>query len=138
MIKNIFYLLVVVALIITGYHYFKLDQNEAFQKALKEKNIKSAEAVIADVVSSQIKAQAKQYAHDNNGYFVSKTNNICVSMQSNLAALKSQNPVECEAKVHSFTARIKTLSSSYYCLDTSGFYTTALTEPGFEAGVKCR
>lgn len=137
MIKFIFYLLVIAAVAITGYHYFHLDQNPLFQKALQKKDLKSAEAVIADVVSNQIKAQAKQYVYDNNGYFVSKTNNICTSLQKNLS-LNSASPIECVAEVHTFTARIKTLSNNYYCLDTSGFYTTALTEPGFEAGVRCK
>ena len=93
---------------------------------------------MADVVSNRFKVEAKQYVHDNNGYFVSKSNNVCVNLQSNLGALKSQNPIECQAEVHSFTARIKTLSNSYYCLDTSGFHTIAINEPGFVAGLTCK
>jgi hypothetical protein len=139
-IKLIFYILVILAIGISLYRYFKLDQNHLFQKAIQNKDFASAELVLKDVVGTQIKAQAKQYVYGNNGYFVSQSNNVCTSIKSNLSVLDkiNSNPVECSADVHTFTARIKTLSNSYYCVDTSGFYTTGLTEVGYKAGVSCK
>ncbi len=139
-IKFIFYILVVLAIGISIYRYFHLDQNPLFQKAIQDKSISSAQVVIRDVFAAQIKAEAKQYVYDHNGYFVSKSNNICTSIQSNLSLLDKikSNPIECSAEAHTFTARIKTLSNTYYCIDTSGFYTTSLAELGYKAGVSCK
>jgi uncharacterized protein YxeA len=140
LLKFIFYILAIIAIGITLYHYFHLDQNKAFQNFIKQKDVKSAQTVAKEVVENQIKAEAKKYAYDNNGYFVSKSNNICVSIQKYFDVLKpfTSNPVECIAEVHTFTARIKTLSNSYYCIDTSGFSTIALSEAGYKAGLSCK
>jgi transposase len=122
-----------------GYRYFKLDQNQALQESIKKQDLQAAELAIKEAVSSQIQSQAKQYFHDHNNYFVSKSNNICTSIQANFDVIKkiADNPVECHAKVHSFTARMKS-GSSFICVDTNGFSTIALNEAGYTQGVQCK
>lgn len=140
MIKLILFIIGLGILIFAGYKYFKLDQNAEFQRSLKAKDAASAEAIIKDVVSNQLQIQAQKFFYDHNNYFISKSNNICVSMQSKFDALKKviDNPVECVANVHTFTARIKLPSDKYYCADNKGFYTTELEELGYSPGIKCK
>ena len=124
-----------------GYHYLELDKNQALQESIKAQNLKAAEVAIKDAVATQIQNQAKQYFRDHNNYYVSTSNNICTSIRSNFDILKkiAQNPVECSAKLHSFTARIKSMTSSnYFCVDTGGFSTISLDEVGYKQGVRCK
>lgn len=139
MFKLIFNILVIVAIVFALYKYFHLDENQAFQHFFKNKDFKGAEEVVKDVVSNKIKEEAKKYVYENNSYFVSKTNNLCVALQKNVETIKiGSNPIECVAKEHTFTARIKTLTQSYYCADISGFYSTSLNESGYKEGVSCK
>lgn len=140
MTKLVLFIVGLSILLFAGYKYFELDKNEAFQKSIQNKDTDSAEIIIKDVVSTQLQAQAKKFFYDHNNYFISKSNNICTSMQSKFDALKKviDNPVECIANVHTFTARIKTPAGKYHCADSSGFYTTTLDAPGYEGGVKCK
>ncbi len=138
--KTVAFIIGVLILLFIGYKYFKLDENPAFQKSVKDKDYDSAETVVKDAVSTQLQSQAKKFFYDHNNYFVSKSNNICTSLQSKFDTLHKiiDNPVECIAKVHTFTARIKTATNKYYCADGTGFYTTALDEEGYTSGVRCK
>ncbi len=138
--KLILFIIGLSILLFMGYKYFHLDQNSAFQKSLKNKDIDSAETIARDAVSNKLQTQVRKFFYDHNTYFVSQSNNICTSMQSNFDALKKiiDNPVECVAHTHTFTARIKTPTNKYYCADSSGFYTTALDEQGYKSGISCK
>jgi hypothetical protein len=139
--KLLIYILIIGVLLFAGYKYFSLDKNQAVQQSIKEGNTTAAETAIRAAIESQLVAQAKQYVHDHNNYFVSTSNNLCTSAQSLFSGLEkfTSNPVECVAQVHSFTARIKMPGAdSYYCADASGFSTIATTEEGYIAGVKCK
>lgn len=137
-------ILFIIALAIVGfiaYKYFGLDTNQAFQKAWNNKDIMGAETVAQKAVFDKVEIQAKSYFKEHNNYFISKTNNVCIGIQSLFSGLGqlSSNPVECSAKEHTFTARLKIdLMKTSYCADSTGFYTTALDEPGFQEGVKCK
>ncbi len=138
--KIIFFIIGIAILIFIGYKYFELDKNTTFQKSLKEKNIDSTEIIVRDAVSAQLQTEAKKFFYEHNNYFISKSNNICTSIQSNFDTFKKiiDNPVECIAEVHTFTARIKTSNSKYYCADSSGFSTIDFDEKGYKAGVSCK
>jgi transposase len=137
--KVIYFIIGLGILLFIGYKYFNLDENEPFQQSLKDKDINAAEVAVRDAVSTQLQAQAKGFFYEHNNYFVSKSDNLCTALQANFDTFKKiiNNPVECSAEVHSFTARIKS-GSKYYCSDTSGFHTTSLVEPGYIAGVRCK
>jgi hypothetical protein len=139
--KILIYVLIIGAILFAGYKYFKLDTNKTVQESIQAGNTNAAELAIKTAIETQLTAQAKQYAHDHNNYFVSTSNNLCTSAKSLFSGLEkfTSNPVECVAQVHSFTARIKQIGSdSYYCADASGFYTTAVTEENYIAGVQCK
>ncbi len=139
--KIIIYVLIIGALLFAGYHYFSLDKNQEVQQSIKDGNTTAAEIAIKGAIQTQLAAQAKQYLHDHNNYFVSTSNNLCTSAKSLFSGLEkfTSNPVECVAQVHSFTARVKLPGAdSYYCADASGFSTIATTEEGYIAGVKCK
>ncbi len=138
--KIIFFIIGLSILLFIGYKYFHLDQNVSFQKSLKDKDLDSAEIIARDVVKDKLQTQVRKFFYDHNSYFVSQSNNICTSMQSNFDALRKiiDNPVECFANVHTFTARIKTPTNKYYCADASGFYTTTIDEIGYKSGVSCK
>jgi transposase len=138
--KTVAFIIGIIILLFLGYKYFHLDKNAAFQKSIKEKDFDSAEVIIKDAVSVQLQTQARKFFYDHNNYFISQSNNICTSLQSKFDALKKiiDNPVECVAEVHTFTARIKTATDKYYCADASGFYTTALDEQGYKSGISCK
>ncbi len=138
--KVIFFIIGLGILVYIGYRYFELDKNMAFQKSLDNKDINTAEVVVRDAVANQLQKEAKQFFYEHNNYFISKSNNICTSIQSHFDALQKiiANPVECVAEIHTFTARIKTAKGTYYCADSSGFSTILAEEQGYEAGVKCK
>jgi hypothetical protein len=139
--KIIIFILVLLSIGYLGYYYFSLDKNKELQQSLKDQDFKSAEASIRLVIADKMADEAKKYLYKNNNYFVSKSNNLCVSTQSLFSGLEkfTTNPVECVAHEHSFTARIKRLGSDgYYCADASGFYTILTTEDGYVSGVKCK
>lgn len=138
--KTIAFVIGIIILLFLGYKYFELDKNAAFQKSIKDKDLNSAEAVVKDAVAIQLQTQARKFFYDHNNYFISQSNNICTGLQAKFDALQKiiSNPVECVAKIHTFTARIKTGAGSYYCADASGFSTTALDEKGYKAGVACK
>ena len=139
--KLLIYVLIIGALLFAGYKYFSLDKNQAVQQSIKNGNTAAAEVAIKTAIESQLAAQAKQYLHDHNNYFVSTSNNLCTSAQSLFAGLEkfTSNPVECVAQTHSFTARVKLPGTDgYYCADASGFSTIATTEAGYVAGDKCK
>lgn len=123
-----------------GYRYFRLDQNQALQASLQAKDYKSAQVAITEAVSTELSSKAKQYFHDHNNYFVSASNNICTSLQANFDVIKkiADNPIDCHAKVHSFTARMKTGSDSFLCVDQSGFSTISATGSSYIQGVQCK
>ena len=50
-IKFVFSVLVIAALLIGGYQYFHLDQNQAFQNFIKTGDIKSAETVYKPLIA---------------------------------------------------------------------------------------
>jgi type II secretory pathway pseudopilin PulG len=134
--------LLILAIILFGlYKYFKLDKNKQVQQSIQTQNYSAAESAIQSAIGQQLAAQAKQYLQDHNNYFVSTSDNLCKSAQSLFAGLEkfTSNPVECVAQAHTFTARIKEIGSdSYFCADTSGFYTTPVTEVNYIAGVQCK
>jgi len=138
--KILLTVLIIAAIIFGIYKYFQLDKNKQVQQALQQQNYSLAETQIESAIGSQLASQAKQYLHDHNNYFVSTSNNVCVSAQSLFKGLEkfTSNPVECVAQVHSFTARIKLPSDNYYCADASGFYTIPTTEDSYIAGVQCK
>lgn len=139
--RIIVYILLGVLVIFALYKYFALDINHYFQNAIKERNFKKAETVLQDVISTKLEAEAKSYLYKNNTYFVSKSNNLCLSAKTLFAGLEqfTSNPVECVAQKHSFTARIKRLSQDgYFCADTKGFSNISTAEEGYTAGVKCK
>lgn len=139
--RILIYILIIAAIMFGVYKYFHLDQNQDVQQSIQDQNYSAAEVAVKTAIQSQLAAQAKQYLHDHNNYFVSKSNNLCISAQSLFSGLEkfTSNPVECVAQTHSFTARIKQPGvDSYYCADASGFYTTAVTEEGYIAGVQCK
>jgi hypothetical protein len=139
--RILIWILIIGALLFAGYKYFSLDKNQAVQQSIKDGNTAAAEAAIKTAIESQLAAQAKQYLHDHNNYFVSTSNNLCTSAESLFSGLEkfTSNPVECVAQTNSFTARIKLPGGdSYYCADASGFSTIATTEEGYIAGVQCK
>ena len=141
MTKILLFILGVLIIAFMGYKYFQLDKNKQVQQSIQSQNFSAAEIAIQGVIANQLAAHAKQYLHDHNNYFVSTSNNLCVSAQSLFKGLEkfTTNPVECVAEVHSFTARVKRIGSdSYFCADTTGFYTTAVTEEGYRPGITCK
>jgi hypothetical protein len=137
----IVYILLGALVVFAIYKYFALDTNKDVQDSFKEGNLTKAELAIRTVISEKLASEAKQYLHDHNNYFVSKSNNLCLSAKSLFAGLEqfTSNPVECVAQTHSFTARIKRVGSdSYFCADAKGFNTISVTEEGYVAGVKCK
>ena len=143
--KLLFLIIGLIILGYIGYKYFELDKNPTFNNAIqniiKGKDSKEAEAVVKKIIFDSVQTKAKEYFTEHkNRYLVSKTNNICVSIQSFLAGNEEleKSPIECSAKELTFTARLRSgLTKSYYCADSTGIYTTALEESGFEEGVKC-
>ena len=140
MTKLITFLIAIAIVLFIGYKYFELDKNAAFQKSLKAQDVVTAESVAEKAISAQVQSQVKKYFFDHNKYYVSKSNNICINMQSKFDTVQKylNSPVECIANIHTFTARIKTIKDTYYCADQTGFYTTALNEKGYKGGVSCR
>jgi len=139
--KIIIFILVLLSIGYLGYYYFSLDKNTELQQSLKDQDFKSAEASIRLVIADKMADEAKKYLYNNNNYFVSKSNNLCVSAQSLFTGLEkfTTNPVECVAHEHSFTARIKRLGTDgYYCADAKGFYSITKTEEDYVSGVKCK
>ena len=137
----IVYILLGALVIFAIYKYFALDINTYFQESVKERNFKKIESVLRETISTKLTAEAKDYFYNHNNYFVSKSNNVCLSAKSLFTGLEqfTSNPVECVAQVHSFTARIKTIrSDNYFCADAKGFNTISATEEGYVAGVKCK
>src|SRR5690349_1975664 len=124
--RIIVYVLLGALVIFAIYKYFAFDLNKKFQQSIKDRDYQAAEVAIRTVISEKLAFEAKKYLHDHNNYFVSKSNNLCLSAQSLFKGLEqfTNNPVECVARTHSFTARIKQVQSdNYYCADTSGFFT---------------
>jgi uncharacterized protein YxeA len=76
LLKFIFYILAIIAIGITLYHYFHLDQNKAFQNFIKQKDVKSAQTVAKEVVENQIKAEAMAISFRNQITSVSAFRNI--------------------------------------------------------------
>ncbi len=138
--KTIAFVIGVLILLFIGYKYFQLDKNADFQKSIKNQDINAAEVAVKDAISNQLQTAAKKFFYEHNNYFISQSNNICTSLQSKFDVLKKiiDNPVECVANVHTFTARIKTGAGTYYCADSHGFSTTALDESGYKPGISCK
>ena len=139
--KLIFLIIGIIILGYIGYKYFDLDKNQGFQNAVKAKNYQSAFTIARNVVFNTAEKKAVAYFNEHNGYFISQTNNVCNIAKSFFAGIQdiSSSPVECSAKDHTFTARLKaTITKSYYCADSDGLHTTDLNEPGFQEGVKCK
>jgi len=138
------FILLIITLAIIGffaYKYFGLDTNPDFQSAFKSRDIKSAETIVKNAVFETIQTKAKDYFYQHNNYFISKSNNVCVGIQSFFSGANKifTNPIECNALEHTFTARIRSdITKTYYCADSTGFYPTLLDEPGFVQGVKCK
>ena len=140
MSKIIYFIIGLAILIFIGYKYFGLDNNKALQQSIQNKDVNTAEEIIKVEVSKKVTAEIQNYLTSHNNYFVSKTDNICKSIQSNFDGFKNiiNNPVECKALTHTFTSRIKISSGNYYCVDASGIYTISASEAGFKEGVKCK
>lgn len=138
--RTIIFILLGVLAVFALYKYFSLDINTYFQESVKERNFKKAESVLRETISEKLQTEASAYFYEHNNYFVSKSNNLCMSAKSLFAGLEqfTSNPVECVARVHSFTARVKSLrADTYFCADAKGFYTIPVTEEAFVSGVKC-
>lgn len=139
--KGLALLIGLVILLYLGYRYFELDKNPLFQKSIQTQDLTKAQEIIQAEVSKKITTEVKKYYYAHNNYFVSSSDNICKTIQSDFDTFKKiyDNPVECKASIHTFTARIKSDSTqSYYCLDQTGFYVTAQTDKGYAEGVACK